>query len=83
VFANVEEAPLRREKAGVVPAGDGWFIVNIADSQGVHTERFGDACVFEGRIGTFPELGSTFACSSPGSRPRCITARMLKRRSWS
>jgi uncharacterized cupin superfamily protein len=57
VLPKVEEAPLRRDEMGLVPDGDGWFIVNIAESQGAHTERFGDGCMFEGRIGTFPELG--------------------------
>ena len=27
----IEEAPLRRAEAGLVPDGDGWFIVGVAD----------------------------------------------------
>lgn len=66
MLAKVEEAPLRRAEKGLVPDGDGWFIVNIAESQGVHTERFGDACMFEGRIGDFPELGVNVRVLQPG-----------------
>jgi uncharacterized cupin superfamily protein len=66
VLAKVEEAPLRRAEKGLVPDGDGWFIVNIAESQGAHTERFGDGCTFEGRIGDFPELGVNVRVLQPG-----------------
>jgi uncharacterized cupin superfamily protein len=66
VLAKVEEAPLRRDEKGLVPEGDGWFIVNIAEAQGAHTERFGDGCMFEGTIGTFPELGVNVRVLQPG-----------------
>ncbi len=66
MLAKVEEAPLRRDEKGLVPEGDGWFIVNIAEAQGAHTERFGDGCMFEGTIGTFPELGVNVRVLQPG-----------------
>jgi uncharacterized cupin superfamily protein len=66
VLAKVEEAALRRAEKGLVPDGEGWFIVNITESQGAHTERFGDASMFEGRIGTFPELGINVRVLQPG-----------------
>jgi uncharacterized cupin superfamily protein len=66
VLAKVEEARLRRAEKGLVPESDGWFIVNIAESQGAHTERFGDACMFEARVGIFPELGVNVRLLQPG-----------------
>jgi uncharacterized cupin superfamily protein len=66
VLAKVQEAPLRRDEKGLVPDGDGWFIVNIAESQAAHTDRFGDACVFEARIGAFPQLGINVRVLQPG-----------------
>jgi uncharacterized cupin superfamily protein len=66
VLARVEEAPLRRDQNGLVPDGDGWFIVNVAESQGAHTERFGDASTFEETIGTFPEFGINVRVLQPG-----------------
>jgi uncharacterized cupin superfamily protein len=66
VQTKVEEAPLRRAEEGLVPDGDGWFIVNIAESQGAHTERFGDGCMFERRVGTFPEFGINVRVLQPG-----------------
>ena len=62
----IEEAPLRRAEAGLVPDGDGWFIVGVADAEGAHSERFGDGCVFEGRMGRFPEFGINVRVLEPG-----------------
>lgn len=63
----IPEAPLRQATAGLVPDGDGWYIVNIADAQGVHTERFGDACLFENRPDhRFPEFGINVHVLPPG-----------------
>lgn len=66
MLSKTEEAPLRRAEKGLVPEGDGWFIVNVAESEGMHTERFGDGCMFEGRVGTFPELGVNVRLLKPG-----------------
>jgi uncharacterized cupin superfamily protein len=66
LLTKVEEAPLKREEKGLVPDADGWFIVNVADSQGLHTEQFGDGCMFEKRIGTFPEFGINVRVLQPG-----------------
>jgi uncharacterized cupin superfamily protein len=62
---GIEEAPLRAEDAGLVPDGDGWFIVNVAEASGMASERFGSAAVFEGRAG-FPEFGINVRLLAPG-----------------
>ena len=62
---RIEEAPLRAEDAGLVPEGDGWFIVNVAQASGIDSEQFGGAAVFEGREG-FPELGINVRLLAPG-----------------
>ena len=62
----IEEAPLRRAEAGLVPDGDGWFIVGVADAEGAHSERFGDGCVFEGPMVRFPEFGINVRVLEPG-----------------
>ena len=70
MLTKTEEAPLRQAEAGIVPAGDGWFIVNIADAQGMRTDRFGDACRFEGGK-EFPEFGMNVRVLQPG-QPNCL-----------
>jgi uncharacterized cupin superfamily protein len=65
VFERIEEAPLRETEAGLVPEGDGWFVVNVADGRGIRTDRFGAACVFEG-AGRFPEFGVNVHVLQPG-----------------
>jgi uncharacterized cupin superfamily protein len=65
VFERIEEAPLRETEAGLVPEGDGWFVVNVADGRGIRTDRFGAACVFEGAE-RFPEFGINVHVLQPG-----------------
>jgi uncharacterized cupin superfamily protein len=66
LLSKVQEAPLRRAEEGLAPEGDGWFIVNVAESEGVHTERFGEACMFEAAIGDFSEFGINVRVLRPG-----------------
>jgi uncharacterized cupin superfamily protein len=61
----VSEAKLTPAEEGVVPVGDGWFIVNIRAAQGTRSERFGAACVFEGES-AFPEFGINVRVLQPG-----------------
>jgi uncharacterized cupin superfamily protein len=65
VFERIEEALLRETEAGLVPEGDGWFVVNAADGRGMRTDRFGAACVFEGSE-RFPEFGINVHVLQPG-----------------
>jgi uncharacterized cupin superfamily protein len=63
----VPEAPLEQGDAGLAATGPGWYVVNIAEAQGVHTERFGDACLFENRPAQrFPEFGINVHVLRPG-----------------
>jgi uncharacterized cupin superfamily protein len=61
----VPEATLERDQ-GLVPAGGGWFIVNVTDAQAFHSDRFGDACRFEGHESLFPEFGINVRILQPG-----------------
>jgi uncharacterized cupin superfamily protein len=61
------EASLRRAEAGLVPEGDGWFIVNVAESQGIHSNLLGDGCVFEEAPGArFSQIGINIRRIQPG-----------------
>ena len=65
MLERVQEASLSDGEVGLVPDGEGWFIVNVADAQGLRTERFGDGCRFEG-ASSFPELGINVRVLRPG-----------------
>lgn len=65
-FEPVPEAKLEPGPGGLVPSGDGWFVVNVADAQAVETERFGSAVLFEARPGSFPEFGINVHVLQPG-----------------
>jgi hypothetical protein len=43
----VEEARLESVDSGVVPAGDGWFVVNVRDAAWLTNDAFGARCIFE------------------------------------
>lgn len=63
---EVKEAELREAEDGLVPDGDGWFIVNIADSQGMTEPTRGSGAMFEANIGDFPEFGINVRVLEPG-----------------
>ena len=65
------EAPLQRDASGgLAPAGEGWFVVNVAEASAMHSERFGDGCRFEGAV-RFPEFGINVRVLAPGT-PACL-----------
>ena len=67
-----EEARLEETPAGLRPASDGWFVVNVADTAWVTHHAFGSGCVFENReAGEFPELGINISALEPG-QPLCL-----------
>jgi uncharacterized cupin superfamily protein len=68
---KVEEARLREDEGGLVPAGPGWFIVNVADAQATSSERFGASCRFEGPQARFPEFAINVRELQPG-QPNCL-----------
>ena len=59
------EARLEKTDNGLVPRGEGWFVVNALEAPWRHYERFGSACVFEGDV-RFPEVGVNIQLLSPG-----------------
>jgi uncharacterized cupin superfamily protein len=62
----VEEARLEESEAGLAPASDGWFVVNIRDAAWVTNEHFGAACIFEGDDASFADVGYTLGVMQPG-----------------
>jgi uncharacterized cupin superfamily protein len=62
-----EEARLERTGAGLVPADDGWFVVNAVDAPWWHTDGFGVSCSFEGEgEAEFREYGVNVHVLLPG-----------------
>ncbi len=43
----VEEAGLEAASSGLIPATDGWFVVNVRDAALLTNDAFGARCVFE------------------------------------
>ena len=65
----VPEAPLEPTDGGLVPDGEGWFVLNVSDAQwlGGH---FGAYTRFEGKA-RFPKLGFNIGVLEPG-QPACM-----------
>jgi uncharacterized cupin superfamily protein len=63
---SVPEAPLARNEIGLEPAGEGWFVVNVADAMWYTNEQRGASCVFETEAAPFRELGFRVRVLSPG-----------------
>jgi uncharacterized cupin superfamily protein len=67
-----EEARMEETPAGLRPAGDGWFVVNVGDTAWMTHHAFGSGCIFENREGVpFPELGINISVVEPG-QPLCL-----------
>ena len=67
-----EEAPLRETPAGLEPAGEGWFVVNVRDTAWMTQDAFGAGCVFESRgAAPFAQLGINISVLNPG-QPACL-----------
>ncbi|MDX6508633.1 MAG: hypothetical protein QOG81_385 [Gaiellaceae bacterium] len=66
----VEEARLEDTGAGLAPASDGWFVVNVADAAWLTNEAFGAACIFESDATGF-DVGFTLGVVWPG-RPSAL-----------
>jgi uncharacterized cupin superfamily protein len=62
---SVPEAPLRMTKYGLVPDGDGWFVMNARDSRWRDYGPLGAACNFEGKR-PFKQLGININVLNPG-----------------
>ena len=65
------EARLIAGESGLVPAGEGWFVVNVGDAQWRDSDDFGADCFFEGPHVEFEQLGINISVLPPG-RPNCL-----------
>jgi uncharacterized cupin superfamily protein len=59
------EAPLELTENGLVPAGDGWFVLNARDARWLHAVGRSAVCDFEGDR-PFPQIGINLSILSPG-----------------
>ncbi len=50
---------------GLVPEGEGWFVVNMTKARWKQNEQFGTWCAFEGDV-RFPEVGVNVHLLHPG-----------------
>jgi uncharacterized cupin superfamily protein len=62
---TVPEAPLRSTKYGLVPDGDGWFVLNARETRWRDYGPLGAACDFEGKRGS-KQLGINLNILNPG-----------------
>ena len=65
------ETPLEDSGAGLAPAADGWFVVNVRDAQWLRSDAFGSVCVFESRDPGFPQFGLNIRVLEPG-KANCL-----------
>ncbi len=68
----VREAPLERVDGGLVPAGEGWFVVNAREARWLGGD-FGAYTRFEGEA-RFQQLGINIGVLVPG-QPACMYQR--------
>lgn len=62
----VPEAPLGQTEHGLVPAGDGWYVLNARDARWLHAEGRSAWCDLEGDQ-DFPQLGINVQVLQPGN----------------
>jgi uncharacterized cupin superfamily protein len=63
----VSEAPLQKTEIGLVPEGDGWFVLNARDATWVRSEERGQDTELEGRQ-EWTQLGFRIHVLMPGQR---------------
>jgi uncharacterized cupin superfamily protein len=66
----VQEGDLIRTKTGLVPEGEGWFVVNAREARWFGSDELGKFCPFEGEA-RFRELGINVNVLEPG-QPSCM-----------
>jgi uncharacterized cupin superfamily protein len=66
----VPEAPLEQTEFGLVPKGDGWFVVNAKEARWGEHQAFGSGTSFEGEP-EFAQLGINISVIEPG-QPLCL-----------
>jgi uncharacterized cupin superfamily protein len=62
----IGEAKLEPAPSGLLPAGEGWFVVNVRDTAWMTNDRHGSGCRFENTNLPFPEIGFNLRVLSPG-----------------
>jgi uncharacterized cupin superfamily protein len=67
----VPEARLEDSGSGLVPAEEGWFVVNVQDAAWRTSKSFGSDCAFENKAAEFPQLGINISVLEPG-KPNCL-----------
>jgi len=65
------EARLEDSGSGLVPTGEGWFVVNVRDAEWWTSKTFGSGTVFESDAADFSQLGINIAVLEPGE-PNCL-----------
>lgn len=60
------EAELRDNGGGLMPDGDGWFVVNARDAWWGTADNFGFSTMFESWNAPFPQLGIKLTVLEPG-----------------
>jgi uncharacterized cupin superfamily protein len=63
----VPEAPLEQTEAGLVPAAEGWFVLNARDGPWRHQDGRGQRVRFEGET-DFPQVGVSLYVLAPGEQ---------------
>jgi uncharacterized cupin superfamily protein len=66
----VPEAKLVETEHGLVPEGEGWFVLNAQEARWFRGDAFGAAVTFEGEA-RFPEVGINIHVIDPG-QPNCM-----------
>ena len=59
------EAPLEKTENGIVPKGEGWFVLNAREARWHPGHGRGDWCIFEGDT-NFPQVGVHLVSLPPG-----------------
>jgi uncharacterized cupin superfamily protein len=70
----VDEARLEETEGGLEPVGEGWFVVNVADTAWYRNDVFGASCPFEAARNDgarFAEYGINIHVVWPG-QPNCM-----------
>jgi uncharacterized cupin superfamily protein len=67
----VPEAPLERSETGVVPVGDGWFVLNVREARWYDSTPLGLYAPFEGENARFTDVGINLSILRPGE-PICM-----------
>ena len=65
------ETRLAETENGLVPEGEGWFVLNARDARWWHHDTFGSSVTFEGDDARFSEFGINVQVLEPGE-PNCM-----------